>query len=75
LLSLFHRRVLEIERLTAERAQDPAFWRITIAVQADADLARRIEANLYKLEDVLFVERSEPGQEFIGERNLRDVNS
>jgi acetolactate synthase small subunit len=68
-LALFHRRVLEIERLTAERAQDPSLWRITITVEADTDLARRIEANLYKLGDVLLVERSESGQELVGERN------
>jgi acetolactate synthase small subunit len=74
LLSLFHRRVLDIEQLTAERAQDPAVWRITITVEVDADLARRIEANLYKLEDVLLVERSESGQELIGEKNPGDVN-
>ena len=61
LLSLFHRRALEIERLTADHAQDPAVWRITITVQGDEDMARRIEANLYKLEDVLLVERSESG--------------
>ena len=58
LLSLFHRRALEIHRLTADRAQDdPSIWRIKVTVEADADLALRIEANLYKLEDVLLVER------------------
>jgi acetolactate synthase-1/3 small subunit len=57
LLSLFHRRALEINRLTADRAQDdPSIWRITVTVDADADLALRIEANLYKLEGVLLVE-------------------
>jgi acetolactate synthase I/III small subunit len=66
-LALFHRRALEIERLIAERAQDPFVWRITITVEADTDLVRRIEANLYKLEDVLLVERSESGHERMGE--------
>lgn len=70
LLSLFHRRALEINRLTADRApDDPSIWRITVTVDADADLALLIEASLYKLEDVLIVERSEPGAELIGERN------
>lgn len=67
LLSLFHRRALEIERLTADRAQDPSIWRITVAFEADADLALRMEANLYKLEDVLLVERNEPAHEQVGE--------
>jgi hypothetical protein len=36
--------------------------RIAITIAADTEVARRIEANLYKLEDVLLIERSEsPG--------------
>jgi acetolactate synthase small subunit len=68
-LALFHRRAIEIARLIADRAEDPAVWRITITIEADTDLAHRIEANLYKLEDVLLVEPSESGQELIGEKN------
>jgi hypothetical protein len=65
---LFHRRALEIHRLTADRAQDdPSIWRIKVTVEADADLALRIEANLYKLEDVLLVERCGFGHEQVGE--------
>jgi acetolactate synthase-1/3 small subunit len=61
-LSLFHRRALDIERLRADCAEDPTMLRIAITIAADTEVARRIEANLYKLEDVLLIERSEsPG--------------
>jgi acetolactate synthase-1/3 small subunit len=67
LLSLFHRRALEIKRLAADCVQDPSVWRITVGFEADEDLALRMEANLYKLEDVLVVERNETGHEQAGE--------
>lgn len=52
---LFHRRAMDIQRLTAERATDPRVVRMTIEVETDLERTRLIEANLYKLVDVFFV--------------------
>jgi acetolactate synthase small subunit len=60
-VSLFHRRSVEIERLTADRADDPNVLCITITVEMDADQTPRIETNLYKLVDVTLVKSSERG--------------
>lgn len=55
-LSLFHRRAIEIEKLTAERTEEPNVLRATITIDADTDKSGLIEANLHKLVDVLAVE-------------------
>jgi acetolactate synthase-1/3 small subunit len=55
---LFHRRAIEIERLTAERAEEPNVMRLTITIEIDNDESRRIRADLYKIVDVLLVETS-----------------
>jgi acetolactate synthase small subunit len=47
---------MEIERLTAERANDVDTLQMTIDVEADPEQTRLIEANLYKLVDILSVE-------------------
>jgi acetolactate synthase-1/3 small subunit len=52
---LFHRRAIDIERLTAERTTDPRVVRMSIEVETDLEQTRLIEANLYKLVDVFFV--------------------
>src|SRR5438105_13573593 len=54
--SLFHRRAFNIDSLTVGRTEKPEVSRMTITVDADYDQARRIEANLYKLVNVLLVE-------------------
>ena len=54
--SLFRRRAFNIDSLTVGRTEKPEVSRMTIAVDADRDQARRIEANLYKLVNVLLVE-------------------
>jgi acetolactate synthase-1/3 small subunit len=54
-VSLFRRRGYNIESLTVGRTGRPGVSRITLVVEADADTARRIEANLYKLVNVLYV--------------------
>ena len=54
--SLFRRRGFNIESLTVGRTHEPGVSRMTIVVEADDDTARRIEANLYKLVNVLRVE-------------------
>jgi acetolactate synthase regulatory subunit len=59
ILLLFHRRALEVERIVAEGAQDSETLSITITFVANQDQARRKVANLYKLEDVLLVERND----------------
>jgi len=54
--SLFRRRNYNIVSLTVGRTEKPGVSRMTIVIEADDDVARRIEANLYKLVNVLFVE-------------------
>jgi acetolactate synthase I/III small subunit len=54
--SLFRRRGYNIESLAVGRTDVPGISRMTIVMEADDDAARRIEANLYKLVNVLRVE-------------------
>jgi acetolactate synthase-1/3 small subunit len=54
--SLFRRRGYNIASLTVGRTAEPGQSRLTVVVDADDDTARRIEANLYKLVNVLLVE-------------------
>jgi acetolactate synthase I/III small subunit len=58
-VSLFHRRAIEIERLTAEPANYANILRVTIGLQVDSEQTQRIEANLYKLIDVLLLENAD----------------
>jgi acetolactate synthase-1/3 small subunit len=54
-VSLFRRRVFNIDSLTVGRTEKPGVSRITLVVRADANAARLLEANLYKLVDVIDV--------------------
>lgn len=54
--SLFRRRAFNIESLTVGHTQEPGVSRMTIVVDTDDQGARRVEANLYKLVNVLRVE-------------------
>src|ERR1019366_4669856 len=54
--TLFRRRAFNIDSLTVGRTEKPEVSRMTIVVDADHDQALRVEANLYKLVNVLFVE-------------------
>lgn len=54
--SLFRRRAYNIESLCVGRTHEPGVSRMTIVVEADAAKARRIEANLYKLQEVIQVD-------------------
>ena len=54
--SMFRRRAFNIISLNVGRTHEPGISRMTFVVEADDDLARRIEANLYKLVNVLSVE-------------------
>ena len=54
--SVFRRRDFNITSLNVGGTHEPGVSRMTIVVNADADEARRIEANLYKLVEVLRVD-------------------
>ena len=54
--SLFRRRSYNIESLSVGRTHEPGVSRLTVVIEADDSGARRIEANLYKLVNVLRVE-------------------
>jgi acetolactate synthase-1/3 small subunit len=53
--SLFRRRGFNIESLTVGRTERPGISRMTLVMDTDEDAARRLEANLYKLVNVLYV--------------------
>lgn len=54
--SLFRRRAFNIESLTVGHTDLPGVSRMTIVMDVDDDTALRVEANLYKLVNVLRVE-------------------
>jgi len=54
--SLFRRRAFNIESLTVGHTDKPGVSRMTIAVDTDEIGARRLEAHIYKLVNVLRVE-------------------
>src|SRR5216684_1706331 len=54
--SLFRRRAFNIDSLTVGRTEKPEVSRMTITVDTNPDQARRIEANLHNLVNVLLVE-------------------
>jgi acetolactate synthase-1/3 small subunit len=54
--SLFRRRGFNIESLTVGRTERPGVSRMTLVMRADDDAARRLEAHLYKLVNVISVE-------------------
>ena len=53
--SLFRRRGYNIESLTVGRTERPGISRMTLVMDTDEDAARRLEASLYKLVNVLWV--------------------
>ena len=53
--SLFRRRAFNIESLTVGHTETEGVSRMTVLVEVDAHGARRLEANLYKLVNVLRV--------------------
>lgn len=54
--SLFRRRGYNIDSLTVGRTHEAGVSRMTIVTEADAEMARLFEANLYKLVNVLRVD-------------------
>jgi acetolactate synthase-1/3 small subunit len=57
--SLFRRRAFNIDSLTVGRTEKPEVSRMTIVVDTDTEGAKRVEANLYKIYNVLLVEKIE----------------
>lgn len=53
---VFRRRAFNIESLTVGRTETPGVSRMTIVVESDGEKARRLEAHLYKLVNVLHVD-------------------
>ena len=53
---VFRRRAFNIDSLTVGRTEKPEISRMTITVDTNPDQAKRIEANLYNLVNVLLVE-------------------
>jgi len=53
--SLFRRRNFNIDSLNVGTTHEAGVSRMTIVAEADADKAKRIEANLYKMVNVLWV--------------------
>lgn len=54
--SLFRRRAYNIESLNVSGTHEAGVSRMTVVCRADEDTAKRIEANLYKLVNVLEVD-------------------
>ncbi len=54
--SLFRRRNYNIVSLNVGRTHEPGVSRMTFQIEAEADAAPRIEANLYKMINVLSIE-------------------
>ena len=54
--SLFRRRAFNIESLNVARTHQPGVSRLTVVAHADDDTSARIEANLYKMVNVLRVD-------------------
>ena len=55
-VSLFRRRGFNISSLTVGTTETPGVSRITLVVNSDLDTARRVQANLEKLVDVIQVQ-------------------
>ena len=54
--SLFRRRNFNIESLNVGRTENPAVSRMTIVMDSEALEARKVEANLYKLVNIIDVQ-------------------
>jgi acetolactate synthase I/III small subunit len=73
--SLLRRRNYNIVSLTVGRTERDGVSRMTVVVEADEDAARRIEANLYKLVNVLFVEDTSHAATMVRELALVKVRA
>ncbi len=73
--SLFRRRNYNIVSLTVGRTEREGVSRMTMVLEADDDAARRIEANLYKLVNVLWVEDTTDAATIVRELALIKVRA
>jgi acetolactate synthase-1/3 small subunit len=73
--SLLRRRNYNIISLTVGRTEREGVSRMTIVLEADDDAARRIEANLYKLVNVLRIEDATTGSTVVRELALIKVRA
>jgi acetolactate synthase-1/3 small subunit len=73
--SLLRRRNYNIMSLTVGTTERPGVSRMTIVLEADDDGAKRIEANLYKLVNVLFVEDTAEAATMVRELALIKVRA
>src|SRR5271154_530487 len=73
--SLLRRRNYNIVSLTVGRTERPGVSRMTIVLEADDDGARRIEANLYKLVNVLWVQNTTEASTMVRELALIKVRT
>jgi len=73
--SLLRRRNYNIASLTVGGTERPGVSRMTVVLEADEDNARRIEANLYKLVNVLFVEDTTTAATMVRELGLIKVRA
>jgi acetolactate synthase-1/3 small subunit len=73
--SLLRRRNYNIVSLTVGRTERDAVSRMTIVLEADDDGARRIEANLYKLVNVLWVQNTSEAATMVRELALIKVRT
>jgi acetolactate synthase-1/3 small subunit len=73
--SLFRRRGYNIESLTVGRTERPGVSRMTLVIDMDDDAARRLEANLYKLVNVLWVKDVTEGATIVRDLALIKVKT
>jgi acetolactate synthase-1/3 small subunit len=73
--SLFRRRNYNIVSLTVGRTEREGVSRMTMVLEADDDAAQRIEANLYKLVNVLWVEDTTDAATLVRELALIKVRA
>ena len=61
-VSAIRRRALEIRRLTFRAGAEEATSRISFAIEAGEHDAARLEANLWKIHEVVGIRRSKPSE-------------
>lgn len=72
---LFSRRGYNIDSLTVGETQDPAFSRMTVAVNGDDQILEQIEKQLGKLEDVKEIKELKDGESVCRELVLVKVSA
>lgn len=73
--SLFRRRNYNIVSLNVGGTHEPGVSRMTFQIEAQADMSARIEANLYKMVDVLSIEDITDAQSVVRDLALIKVEA